>query len=149
MKANSIPEYARDMGLDVDVYFNRHLRLYSVRCRQTNRVLGHTQGVVLSYVKFVVQLSGWKKAKRTGIRTTHAFARGTLVDFDCSMSVDHKENMVAYNPFRNPFFYLKQVSVGTPCNSALHAYLQVSDGKACVAVDAPNAIIEKKSETYR
>jgi hypothetical protein len=91
---------------EVDVYrcLNRKGKFYSIK--QRGVVVGHTDNIVLSDCKFIVNASGKKKAIETKQRNVHAYIRGRII---------HTEQIttsatITYNPFDNNGF----VSEGLP-----------------------------------
>jgi len=61
----------------VDVYFNLHRLLWSVRCRRTGHVTQHARVVSFAHgAKLVVRPSGRALVLATGQKNVHAFARG-------------------------------------------------------------------------
>lgn len=93
----------------VDVYFNLHKHVWSVRKR--GRVIGHSPNELLADCRFVVQPAGHAKVLREKRKNVHAFARGSRREYGdmqlwrrLSGGVAHA---VTYNPFKGPFFYEK------------------------------------------
>lgn len=59
----------------VEVYFNLHKRLFSVRSK--GRVIEHTRHIAIKGAKFVVQPAGRAKVLREKKKNVHAFVRGS------------------------------------------------------------------------
>lgn len=65
------------MAQGVDVYFNLHKHVWSVRSRQTGLVTGHARVVAFSCgADMVVRPSGRARVLETGQKNVHAFVRG-------------------------------------------------------------------------
>jgi len=92
-------------GLRVEVYWNLHKLLWSVRHK--GRVLTHVDNVELCDVTWVVQPSGRRRVIKEGRKNVHAFARGYIADTR-SMAIqsmlDQAATPVTYNPYRDTSF---------------------------------------------
>lgn len=111
----------------VDVYWNFHKRVFSVRYR--GRVIAHATRVFLYGCTFVVQKAGRERVRREGRKNVHAMVRGVLIpgyDYPHVPVLD-----VRYNPFRNDTFV---TSEGTPVSHASFVECFAHDGKAHVRV---------------
>lgn len=96
----------------VDVYYNLHKKVWSVRCRKTGRVVDHSRVVAFSIgATMIVRPSGRAKVLQTGVKNVHAFVRG--VDPDLSENVADwlefgkglpEATRVTYNPRRAGYF---------------------------------------------
>lgn len=60
----------------VEVYWNLHLKLFSIRSR--GKVIGHASRVLVRDAEFVVQPAGNARVRETGHKVVHAFVRGQL-----------------------------------------------------------------------
>ena len=99
-------EYEVSPMYRVQVYYNLHKHCYSIR--QSGRVIGHTDSIVLRDAKFNVAPAGRDKVRATGVKNVHATVTGYIVDNPYrdgdflytnvrhSIDVDY----VAYNPFK-------------------------------------------------
>lgn len=68
-----------DSYLPVKLYRNLHKKGRWYSLKQGCLVRAHTNGgLILRDCKFVVQQSGWKRYKQTGVRNVHAFVKGYL-----------------------------------------------------------------------
>lgn len=74
------PNQAR--GKKVFVYRNLHQNCWSVKSRETGRVIAHADEVQLSGVDFKVSQAGRERVLREKSKNVHAGLVGTLVDFD-------------------------------------------------------------------
>lgn len=92
------------MGKRVEVYWNLHKDLFSVRNMQTGRVMMHTHFVRLQDAKFVVRPSGRLRVLREKRKNVHAFVRGYLDTYDLDWSVFGPERKATYNPYKYDSF---------------------------------------------
>lgn len=96
-----------NIGQQVEVYWNLHRKLFSVRDRQTKRVVGHTHRITLSDVLFRVQPAGNRKVRETGVKNVHAYIVGTVCDDIPDNVSAYPNRRVTYNPHRyESFVYL-------------------------------------------
>lgn len=107
------------IGTDVEVYWNLHRKVWSIRDRRTRRVVCHAAGLTLDDVTFVVSAAGNARVRREGRKNVHAFARGTLVSFNGTP--DDGADEVTYNPYKHTTFVLRDD--GTPVHTAARAWL--------------------------
>lgn len=107
-------QHSIDLHPKVDVYFNLHRRLWSLRSRETGRVVGHARAVIAAApVSFVVQPAGRARAIREGQKNVHAFVRmdtaETFADpskeFESFFADEHEPFRVSYVPSFAPHFY--------------------------------------------
>ena len=108
----------------VEVYFNLHKRVFSVRSVRSGRVIQHTKNVHIRNPQFVVREGGRQRVLRERKKNVHAFVRGDATYFDDGKcpTLDN----IGYNPFRYDSFV--KMPDETPVRSAERAYMQVSDG---------------------
>jgi hypothetical protein len=66
--------------MKVEVYWNLHRKLWSIRDLKTGRVIEHTLSVNILDAQFVVRPAGRAKVIRDGVKNVHAFVRGYKVD---------------------------------------------------------------------
>lgn len=67
--------------LRVEIYWNLHLNLFSVRAlegRAKGKVIAHARDVLVRDPQFVVQKAGRERVLREGRKNVHAFVRGQL-----------------------------------------------------------------------
>ena len=123
MKSN-IPTLSADelstwfAGSRVDVYFNLHRKLWSVRSLTTGRVIAHTYGVNLVNVVPRVSEAGRQRVIREQRKNVHAFLRG-LISEDSNTRTGG--DSVTYNPYRSARFHRR--SDGAAVVSAKRAEL--------------------------
>jgi len=112
----------------VEVYFNLHKHLFSVRSARSGRVILHTDKVHIDNPEFVVRQGGRQRVLKERKKNVHAFVRGdatyfspvllTDVDKDCP-TLDN----VMYNPYKYDSF-VKLIDE-TPVRKAKRAYLSL------------------------
>ena len=91
-----------DTGTPVDVYWNLHRDLFSVRSRRRSdygRVIGHVERFHLTDVSFVVNEAGRQRVLREKRKNVHAFVRGLWAE-----DAELRPVRVSYSPYRAPFF---------------------------------------------
>lgn len=113
----------------VEVYWNLHKKLWSVRHVQTGRVVAHVPYVFLRNAKWVVQPAGNAKVRREGRKNVHAFARG---EWDDGWTHGHGFHEwaypITYNPYKNNSFV--RVDTGEEVNYTAQAVMAIGpDGK--------------------
>ena len=111
----------------VEVYFNLHKHVFSVRQCSTGRVILHTDKVHIRDPQFVVRKSGRERVLREGKKNVHAFVRGEIVHFD-DFNPDYLNySLVSYNPYKFDTFV--DVCDTTPVRTAKRAVLEVRQVK--------------------
>jgi len=93
--------------MKVEVYFNLHKQLFSVRAltgENAGRVIGHRHFVAIENARFKVQQAGRNKVIREQKKNVHAFIRGWL---DTKLrnpneihNAPYNFGRVSYNPYR-------------------------------------------------
>lgn len=107
----------------VEVYFNLHKYLWSVRQCSTGRVILHTDKVHIRDPKFVVRKAGRDRVLREGKKNVHAFVRGYITHFD-DFDPDYLDySLVSYNPYKFDTFV--DVHDMTPVRTAKRAMLEL------------------------
>lgn len=89
--------------MEVEVYFNLHKKVWSVRNRKTRKVILHLANVNLSNVQFIVSESGRQRVLREQRKNVHAFARGIL-ESNCPLKSLKKYRQAYYNPYKTKHF---------------------------------------------
>lgn len=117
------------IGDDVDVYFNLHKKVWSVRNRKTRRVVAHLDNLILHNVTFRVSAAGNARVRREGRKNVHAFARGTYMGTDYKRPPFGGTN-VTYNPYKYTTFV--DAADETPVH---RARLAIFDGRSVRALD--------------
>lgn len=93
--------------MKVQVYFNLHKRLFSVRDKSTGRVVQHLDNVWLANVKPIVRPGGRQRVINEGRKNVHAFIEGDLMT---SLEVaairvsDFTARSITYNPYKYDSF---------------------------------------------
>jgi len=106
--------------MKVDVYFNFHKKVFSVRHK--GKVVDYTKSIMLEGVKFVVQKAGRKRVLKEGRKNVHAFVRGVIHEpwVDGVTTTEYKSTSVSYNPYRSGNFTDKD---GKPVHETYLVYL--------------------------
>jgi len=97
----------------VEVYFNLHKKLFSVRNCKTGRVVDRVCNIWIENPEFIVRKAGREKVLREKKKNVHAFVRGrwiqNLLVEDASKILDHREHSqeVTYNPYKYDSFVTK------------------------------------------
>ena len=107
----------------VEVYFNLHKYIWSVRSARTGRVLLHTDKVHIRDPEFVVRKAGRERVLREGKKNVHAFVRGEATYFDDFDPNYLDYTLVSYNPYKFDTFV--DVYDTTPVRTAKRAFLQL------------------------
>lgn len=107
----------------VDIYFNLHLRKWSIKTRcdigegddkiSAGRVIAHKRTISVPFdARFVVQKAGHARALLEGQKNVHAFVRTDYAVADVPVesymeSPDHGYLQATYRPDIGPFFHLR------------------------------------------
>ena len=92
----------------VKVYFNLHKKMFSVVALSgpnKNRVISHTDSLMLRDTKFRVQSSGRQKVLKEKKKNVHAFVYGYITEKISASSGLHR---VTYNPYKYNSFVIKE-----------------------------------------
>lgn len=114
------------VGTPVDVYWNLHRDVFSVRSRRRGdygRIIGHVDEFTLDNVRFVVHEAGHRRVLRERRKNVHAFVRGLWSEGEPATAG------VRYNPYVAPFFCSDR---GSFVHSSSRASGVVVDGRARV-----------------
>ena len=106
----------------VEVYFNLHKHLFSVRSARSGRVILHTDKVHIRNPEFVVRQGGRQRVLKERKKNVHAFVRGDATYFsdkDCPTL-----DTIGYNPFKYDSFV--KMPDETPVHQAERAWLNVN-----------------------
>ena len=109
--------------IKVEVYFNLHKRVFSIRSCRTGRVIHHAKHVHIVNPKFVVREGGRQRVLRERKKNVHAFVRGNLTAFKDSPS--YFADTIGYNPYKYDSFV--NVTDEAPVYKAFRAWLNVDD----------------------
>ena len=115
--------------MKVEVYFNLHKHLFSVRSARSGRVILHTDKVHIDNPKFVVREGGRQRVLREGKKNVHAFVRGDATYFDDFDPDYNGYSLVMYNPYKHDTFV--DVHDVMPVRTAKRAVLQLEPRYNC------------------
>jgi hypothetical protein len=115
----------------VEVYFNLHKRVFSVRNCKTGRVIYHTSSVQIKDPTFVVRKSGRLRVLRERKKNVHAFVRGEIMDTKHNACT---KDRLYYNPYEVDSFMVCKTN--EPIDKAKEAYLYIdSNNKPVILAD--------------
>lgn len=106
-----------ESGQLVDVYFNLHRKMWSIRDAATKLVLGHTDDLlVLGNVQFIVNEAGRQRVIREQKKNVHAFARGNFCYLMPvgMMILDQQFTKISYNPYKAGTFVKSLTNESVP-----------------------------------
>jgi hypothetical protein len=93
------------VGTPVEVYWNLHKDVFSVRDRTNRRVLGHCDEVHLTDVSFRVSQAGRLRVIKEKRKNVHAFVRGLISDPALHLRGPIEDYTRArYNPYESAHF---------------------------------------------
>ena len=84
----------------VEVYYNLHKKVFSIRSCKTVLVVEHATNVCIDNAEFVVRQSGREQVLREKRKNVHAFVRGDWVK--CTQKLTGK--VATYNPYKYKSF---------------------------------------------
>ena len=98
------------VGREVDVYFNLHKRVFSLRDRKTRRVIAHAESVELEGCEFRVSQAGRRRVLKEQRKNVHAVIRGVVKRIDAQHWNSHWRDAVAvvYNPYKYDSFVVER-----------------------------------------
>lgn len=112
----------------VQVYFNLHKRVWSVR--QSGLVVEHTNDIVLRSVRFLVGKTGRENVRKQKKKNVHAYASGYICQIGDLPIIPERINVVTYNPYKHETFVY--VDNGKPCLTADFVDMKVINKKPVV-----------------
>lgn len=111
-------------GLAVEVYWNLHKHVFSVRDRKTGLVVGHCTDINLMDVKFKVFENRRQTVIREKRKNVHAFVRGTVSPDELHLrGLPSGYTRARYNPYESGSFM--DADTGVPLAGAEFARLMV------------------------
>ena len=72
-KGSKILQEEEYLDREVEVYYNSHLEMLSIRCAKHKRVLGHAYQMYLRNPSFVVQPGGRDRVRKENKKNVHAW----------------------------------------------------------------------------
>lgn len=110
--------------MKVKVYFNLHLKRFSVVNLETGRVIHHLYGLSLDDAEFRVQEGGRQRVLRERRKNVHAYIVGHL---DLAYAIPGEALETTYNPYKYNSFVLKHNE--QPVTKAYKVFLKVEKDK--------------------
>lgn len=104
-----------DLSQPVRIYRNLHKTGVWYSVMQHNKVVGHTQDLLLRDTEFFVGESGRKRVMATGRKTVHAWIAGTVTE-SAFGTCGGQAARLTYNPKRNLSFI--DAATGNPLRGA-------------------------------
>ena len=128
----------------VDVYFNLHKKIFSVR--HNGRVIEHTDAIQLRDVKYIVNVSGKRRVRKEKKKNVHAFVRGYVCDsvikditewwmdspeLQIRNNSSYNRYEAKYNPYKYDSFVISEdlYTIDRPIYESDYAYLKVMNKK--------------------
>jgi hypothetical protein len=87
----------------VQVYYNLHKHVWSIRCKKTMKVIAHLDKITLRDCKFKVQQGGRKRVIAEQRKNVHAYIEGVWDALEGDL--DSLNDYVSYNPYLGDSFY--------------------------------------------
>lgn len=91
-------------GKMVEVYFNLHKKIFSVRDSKTKKVVAHLNEVHISNAIFRVSEKSRQRVIREQRKNVHAYVKGILINYDDS----NPTKLGYYNPYTTETFINKE-----------------------------------------
>ncbi len=127
----------KENTMTVDIYFNFHKKVFSVR--KKGKVIQHATAMTVIEPKFVVQPAGRAKVLRDKVKNVHAFVRvNSMYTVDMELNYEFCEpflpsERVKYNPYMADTFV--SCATGDAIHEAEVAYLTIdNDNKPCINI---------------
>ena len=97
------------IGKRVQVYFNLHKKVYSVRCKKTRLVIAHVNNICLEDVNFKVSEKGRQRVLAEKRKNVHAVVEGTVI---CPvLGSNSSMHGITYNPYRFDTFVTRGLNI--------------------------------------
>jgi hypothetical protein len=95
----------------VQVYYNLHKHVWSVKDKKTGRVIAHLDSILLANCKFIVREGGRQRVIKEKSKNVHAFIEGDWDGTDSNGSILINVGIsVTYNPYLYDSFVRKKNS---------------------------------------
>jgi len=111
-------------GQVVEVYFNLHKKVFSIKDKKTGLVVAHAPIVNLTHASFIVSEAGRQRVIKEQRKNVHARVVGTYRPLHDEQGVyfkaPHGMRDAYYNPYKTETFVDKET--GTPIHGASNVY---------------------------
>lgn len=107
MMIYSYKDRTLDIGQTVEIYFNLHKKLFSIRDPKTKLVLAHGNNIVLKDPIFVVNEKERQKVIRDKRKNVHAFVKGEFIGLSENESFIKE---IYYNPYEVSQFMVEDLT---------------------------------------
>lgn len=94
------------LGKRVQVYFNLHKKVFSVKDKKTGLVIAHVNNIYLEDVDFKVSQAGRKRVLAEKRKNVHAVVEGTVICPVETLGIGMEA--VTYNPYKYDSFVIRQ-----------------------------------------
>jgi hypothetical protein len=103
---NIIKDRTLVVGQVVEVYFNLHKKMYSIRDKATGLVVAHANEVILMDATFKVSEAGRQRVLTEKKKNVHAFVVGKFAHagYRIDTSAMHNFESAYYNPYKTSCF---------------------------------------------
>ena len=96
-------------GKRVRIYFNLHKKVWSIKDKKTNLVLGWTDKIRLIDCEFKVYESGRQRVLKERKKNVHAYVDGTVSNNFYISRFTHVAAKFTYNPYKYDSFVVKDM----------------------------------------
>ena len=108
MKFETIKGRTLQVGQRVEVYFNLHKHVFSIRDKETGLVVAHADTVTLYDARFRVSEAGRQRVLREKRKNVHALIEGNFVGAGAVLEDTSKAQQAYYNPYTVDSFIHKE-----------------------------------------
>jgi hypothetical protein len=116
----------------IDVYWNLHKKVFSVKSRATGRVIMHADGLTLpSSVELIVQPAGLSRAREEKCKNVHAFLRAPQFTLE-TPEPDQNRRQLTYNPYKEGCWVYADTR--EPAGTQAAVVCSIKDGKPVVQI---------------
>lgn len=137
----------------VEVYFNLHKHLWSVRSARSGLVTDHVRVVAFPFgADFIVRESGRQRCLREGRKNVHAFVKGSghyagndVEDWRRAMTMP-EDQRVTYNPRRAGYFHF--AASGEPVHKATAVLMLAPEGHPPQVWAVPGLTLELQRQKF-
>jgi hypothetical protein len=91
----------------VQVYYNLHKHVWSVKDKKTGRVIAHLDSILLANCKFIVREGGRQRVIKEKSKNVHAFIEGDWDTESGRYSLPAACTEITYNPYKYDSFVRK------------------------------------------
>jgi hypothetical protein len=89
----------------VQVYFNLHKHIFSIRDKKTRLVIGYASDLILHNCTFKVSEAGRQRVLREKCKNVHAWIEAEIASEVLERSPTETGDRIRYNPYDRPDFH--------------------------------------------